>query len=90
MILEQAGKRTALFVVNNPKSTRLQWKLFLPPNFHNCLSSGIGYRRAICWKAFHKEHGDVSLKPLDGMGGTSIFRIKPARYQMLSVIIGNI
>ena len=26
-------------------------------------------------KAFHKEHGDVILKPLDGMGGSSIFRV---------------
>jgi glutathione synthase len=27
-------------------------------------------------KAFIKEHGDVIAKPLDGMGGTGIFRIK--------------
>ncbi len=28
-------------------------------------------------KAFHAEHGDVIFKPLDGMGGTGIFRVKP-------------
>ncbi len=28
-------------------------------------------------KEFHQEHGDVIFKPLDGMGGTSIFRLKP-------------
>jgi glutathione synthase len=28
-------------------------------------------------KAFHAEHGDVIFKPLDGMGGSSIFRVKP-------------
>jgi glutathione synthase len=27
--------------------------------------------------AFYQEHGDVIFKPLDGMGGTSIFRVKP-------------
>ncbi|HEY7775278.1 MAG TPA: glutathione synthase, partial [Kineobactrum sp.] len=26
-------------------------------------------------KAFHSEYGDVIFKPLDGMGGTSIFRV---------------
>ncbi len=32
-------------------------------------------RRAEKLKAFHQEHGDVILKPLDGMGGSSIFRV---------------
>ena len=27
-------------------------------------------------KAFHAEHGDIILKPLDGMGGTGIFRVQ--------------
>ncbi|TBR36428.1 glutathione synthase, partial [Marinomonas agarivorans] len=27
-------------------------------------------------KEFHKEHQDVIFKPLDGMGGSSIFRLK--------------
>jgi len=28
-------------------------------------------------KAFHQKHGDVVVKPLDGMGGTGIFRLQP-------------
>ncbi|AZY48801.1 glutathione synthase [Bordetella avium] len=28
-------------------------------------------------KAFHALHGDVIVKPLDGMGGTGIFRLQP-------------
>jgi len=28
-------------------------------------------------RAFHAEHGDVIVKPLDGMGGTGIFRLRP-------------
>jgi glutathione synthase len=28
-------------------------------------------------KAFHAEHGDVIVKPLDGMGGTGVFRLAP-------------
>jgi glutathione synthase len=27
-------------------------------------------------RAFHEEHGDVIVKPLDGMGGTGIFRLQ--------------
>ena len=29
-------------------------------------------------KDFHAEHGDVIVKPLDGMGGTGIFRLQPS------------
>ncbi len=28
-------------------------------------------------RAFHAEHGDVIVKPLDGMGGSGIFRLRP-------------
>lgn len=28
-------------------------------------------------KAFHGVHGDIIVKPLDGMGGTGVFRLKP-------------
>jgi glutathione synthase len=37
-------------------------------------------------KAFHSEHGDVIFKPLDGMGGTGIFRAR-AGDPNLNVII---
>src|SRR5690606_15427811 len=29
-------------------------------------------------KAFHQKHGDIIVKPLDGMGGTGIFRLSAA------------
>jgi glutathione synthase len=34
-------------------------------------------RLASLLREFHAEHGDVIFKPLDGMGGSSIFRLKP-------------
>jgi glutathione synthase len=37
-------------------------------------------------RAFHAEHGDVILKPLDGMGGAGIFRIKDDGMNLGSVI----
>lgn len=42
-------------------------------------------------RAFYEEHGDIVVKPLDGMGGTGIFRVKPndgnfaAMVEMLTV-----
>ncbi|MDO1712333.1 glutathione synthase, partial [Proteus mirabilis] len=33
-------------------------------------------REAKHLRAFHEKHGDVIFKPLDGMGGASIFRLK--------------
>ena len=40
------------------------------------MSPTIVARRADLLKAFHAEHEDVIFKPLDGMGGSSIFRLK--------------
>jgi len=37
-------------------------------------------------RAFHAEHGDVILKPLDGMGGTGIFRVKADGLNLGSII----
>lgn len=37
-------------------------------------------------RAFHREHGDIILKPLDGMGGTGIFRIREDGMNLGSVI----
>lgn len=37
-------------------------------------------------KAFHAEHGDVILKPLDGMGGAGIFRVKPDALNLGSIL----
>lgn len=43
-------------------------------------------------KAFHAEHGDVIVKPLDGMGGTGIFRLQhndPNRNAILETLTDN-
>jgi glutathione synthase len=43
-------------------------------------------------KAFHAQHRDVIVKPLDGMGGTGIFRLRsdePNRNAILETLTGN-
>ncbi|WP_028358127.1 glutathione synthase [Brackiella oedipodis] len=42
--------------------------------------------RASLLKEFYKEHQDVVVKPLDGMGGQGIFRLKPDDANFNSVI----
>ena len=37
-------------------------------------------------RVFHAEHGDVIYKPIDGMGGRGIFRVKPDGLNLGSVI----
>jgi glutathione synthase len=37
-------------------------------------------------RAFHAEHGDVIFKPLDGMGGTGIFHVRPEGRNLGAII----
>lgn len=37
-------------------------------------------------RAFHAQHGDVVVKPLDGMGGTGVFRLRPDEHNLGSIL----
>ncbi len=37
-------------------------------------------------RAFHAQHGDVVVKPLDGMGGMGIFRLQPAEPNLGAIL----
>jgi glutathione synthase len=64
-------------VVNNPQALRdYNEKLFtsyFPAHIPNTLVSNNAQRI----RDFHAQHKDIICKPLDGMGGASIFRVKP-------------
>jgi glutathione synthase len=74
-LLEQAEREGAK-VVNKPRALRdhpeklaiLDWPQFIGPT--------LVTRDAQDIKRFHAEHQDIILKPLDGMGGMGIFRVK--------------
>lgn len=74
-ILEAAEQRGAL-VVNRPQSLRDCNEKMFATEFPQCSPPLIVSRDMALLKAFHREHGDVVFKPLDGMGGTSVFRVK--------------
>ncbi len=70
--LQQKGK----LIVNNPESLRnANEKLFIT-HFPQCIPPTLVTSDAARIKAFIDEHADVILKPLNNMGGTSIFRIR--------------
>lgn len=75
-ILEAAEKRGAL-VVNRPQSLRDCNEKLFASQFPQCTPPQIVTRNAAKIREFHREHGDIILKPLDGMGGSSIFRVGP-------------
>ena len=74
-ILERAETEGVL-VVNKPQSLRDCNEKVFATAFPDLMSPTIVARRADLLKAFHAEHEDVIFKPLDGMGGSSIFRLK--------------
>lgn len=84
-LLEQAEAAGTL-VVNKPQSIRDCNEKIFATMFPQCTPPVMVARSARLLKAFAQEHGDVVLKPLDGMGGSSIFRTHPEDLN-LNVII---
>ena len=62
-------------VVNRPASIRDCNEKLFATEFPECCPPHLVTRDAELLKHFHNQHKDVIFKPLDGMGGSSIFRI---------------
>lgn len=84
-ILEAAEKRGTL-VVNKPQSLRDCNEKVFATEFPQCTPPLLVSRSIKRLTNFLTEHHDVVFKPLDGMGGASIFRVKAAD-QNLNVIL---
>lgn len=74
-ILEAASQQGCL-VVNDPKSLRDCNEKLFATQFPQCCSPLRVSSNSAHLMDFYKEHKDVIFKPLDGMGGTGIFRCK--------------
>lgn len=75
-LLEAAENQGAL-IINKPQSLRDCNEKVFATQFPQCCPPVLITANAGKIKQFHSTHGDIILKPLDGMGGTSIFRVKP-------------
>ena len=84
-ILEEAERKGTL-VVNRCASLHDCNEKIFATQFPQCCPPVLVSADMSRLKAFHLEHRDVIFKPLDGMGGTAIFRVKPGDPN-LSVIL---
>lgn len=75
-ILEKAEEKGTL-IINKPQSLRDANEKLFTNNFPQCMPPTLVSSQAKHIKTFYQEHKDIILKPLDGMGGASVFRIKP-------------
>ena len=74
-LLEQAEREGAK-VFNKPRALRDHPEKLAIMEFPQFIGPTLVTRDASAVRAFHAEHRDIILKPLDGMGGTGIFRVK--------------
>ncbi len=74
-LLEQAEREGAR-VFNKPRSLRDHPEKLAIMEAAQFISPTLVTRDAQQIRRFHAEHQDIILKPLDGMGGAGIFRVK--------------
>jgi len=87
-ILEQAEKQ-GVYVLNKPQSLRDANEKLFTAWFPQCCANTLVTRSATQLRNFLQEHQDIILKPLDGMGGASIFHLH-SNDPNISVIIETI
>jgi glutathione synthase len=75
-LLEQA-ERDGARVFNKPGALRDHPEKLAIMEFPQFIGPTLVTRDEADIKRFHAEHGDIILKPLDGMGGMGIFRVGP-------------
>ena len=75
-LLEQAESRGTL-VVNRPAALRDANEKVYTAWFPEVCAPTLVTRCHADFIEFIRQHGDIIVKPLDGMGGASIFRIRP-------------
>ena len=82
----EAAQRLGTLIVNRPQSLRDCNEKVFATHFPQCTPPLIVSRDQALLSAFLEDHEEVVYKPLDGMGGTSIFRVKLGD-QNLNVIL---
>ena len=74
-LLERA-ESMGVYVVNKPQSLRDANEKLFTAWFSQCCAETLVAREPSRIRSFLHEQGEIILKPLDGMGGTSIFHIR--------------
>ncbi|WP_206954704.1 glutathione synthase [Trinickia acidisoli] len=84
-LLEMA-ERLGARVFNKPQAIRDHSEKLAIGEFSQFVAPTLVTRDAARLRAFHAEHGDVILKPLDGMGGMGVFRVTREGMNLGSII----
>ncbi len=84
-LLEQAEREGAR-VFNRPRALRDHPEKLAILEFAQFISPTLVTRSAQEVRQFHAAHHDIILKPLDGMGGMGIFRVKADGLNLGSII----
>ncbi|MEZ5644905.1 MAG: glutathione synthase [Burkholderiaceae bacterium] len=84
-LLEQAEREGAR-VYNSPRALRDHPEKLALMEFARYAPPTLVTRSPEAIRHFHAEHGDIILKPLDGMGGMGIFRVGPDGMNLGSII----
>jgi glutathione synthase len=79
---ERAGAR----IFNKPQAIRDHSEKLAIGEFAQFVAPTLVTRDPARLRAFHEQHGDVILKPLDGMGGMGVFRVKADGMNLGSII----
>lgn len=74
-ILEHA-ERLGVLVVNRPQSLRDANEKLFAAHFPQCCPPSLVTQSSEKLYSFWQEHKDIVCKPLDSMGGTSVFRLR--------------
>lgn len=72
----EAAEEAGVLIVNKPQSLRDANEKVFTMWFPDCCPKTLVARDMQLFREFLKEHKDIIVKPLDAMGGSSVFRIK--------------
>ena len=84
-LLELAEQQGA-HIVNSPRAVRDYNEKLAIAKFPEFITPTLVARNADEVGDFIREHGDCILKPLDGMGGSGIFRVSPKEPNLNAII----
>ncbi len=84
--LLECAEREGARVFNRPRALRDHPEKLAILEFASLIAPTLVTRAGDDIRAFHAEHGDVILKPLDGMGGMGIFRVRADGLNLGSII----
>ncbi|MFK7160309.1 glutathione synthase [Marinospirillum sp. MEB164] len=84
--LLEAAEKEGVLVANRPQSLRDCNEKLFAQQFPQCCPPTLVTSQLDLIRAFHAEHQDVILKPLDGMGGMGVFRIAADGMNLSAVV----